>query len=1041
MVSPCESGYYCKNVKKQKGLVGDKMITFIICVNEKNEKDLKGCIESIEKNPFNNSEIYIYDNRNTDKEINRDDEEDTDQKEDTLLDVDYTVLKKDAGSIGEIFSQICTKSEGEYIQILSAGDRVSADWIYAIDKHAGADVITGPQIYRGNTGEFIYNLSAEKTFDNKTTKEDVLRFFFRSGGEDRYVREMNNKAIKKSVFEKVLRNIKNIREDNCFLFWYMCYECLMLAEKIAFAESAFVSFAMANDSSLFENEVKTVLTDEKQLLELMENTRPVMLFQDDKAVWKEDWIRNIRNCLMAYHGEDADLQEKIQDVFGIKLKGKNGSGYFESLITPVDNSHYYLCDIKRAIADSRYEYIGFDIFDTLIERPFWEPTDLFKLLNKKFNQLLNKRTVIDFSLIRKEGEQNCREYYHALRPSNEDVLLDEIYDYISDNYGIDRQITDELKQYEIYLEKKYCSARKIGKLLFDWAKYCKKEICIVSDMYLPKKVIEDILSAAGYQNYTKLYLSNEIGISKYSGNLYKYVLADQKIEPKQMCFMGDNYGVDVMNAEKAGLKAFHIPKATDMFRGINGAIYSGEFYKKIYEPNGTIIDQNTVLKFLGIRCMMAVTANHYFGDPFVTVNRQSDFNADGSFIGYYCAGMFLFSEASWLLKEGTERGISTIHFVARDGYFVKKAYDLIASAYEEAAKSNYLFFSRKAVAPLYLAEPEGIYELFLPPHILNNTPLNIIKSLHVVVKKNIDAETVLQEHEIIPFKKFASLGEFYRFADVFIKELYDPEAALEYREMLFRYFSNLVGKNDVIFDVGYSGRMETALTKLLGYPVNSYYFHEHEPWALDRKSKIGFTIQSFYGFKPCSAFVLREQVFTPAQPSCVGFEETNDQVSPVFGTYKASYKEEFILGNIQKNALAFVADMVNIFTDDITEIQFNRFDACLPFEYFMHYAKKFDRMIMAAVDFEDEFGTNEVLSICDYWDKEQKNYKLNWNHESAVSNQERQKMKEEIRQEVFREEGIFQDGVFMKLFHKTNKMFPVGSKRREFVKKLAKGMK
>ena len=91
--------------------------------------------------------------------------------------------------------------------------------------------------------------------------------------------------------------------------------------------------------------------------------------------------------------------------------------------------------------------------------------------------------------------------------------------------------------------------------------------------------------------------------------------------------------------------------------------------------------------------------------------------------------MFLFSEAMWLIGEGRKNGLDTIHFVARDGYYVKRAYDLISSKIENTAKSNYLYFSRKAVVPLYLSEPEGIYEIFLPPHILSNTPLSVIKSL------------------------------------------------------------------------------------------------------------------------------------------------------------------------------------------------------------------------------------------------------------------------------------------------------------------------
>lgn len=993
-------------------------ISFIIMIDDSNVDSLKECIYSIKNMPKENYRIFICDNRKV-------------KGENKLFD-EYKKYVVGSGVV-DCLKKICSQANSEYVQILTAGDRVSIDWGYEIEKNDKFDVIISSQIYRGTNGEFIYNLSSDGVFENENAIDDILKFYFLSGGEDRYVREIDNKAFSREIILKALDNIQNT--TNIFVNWEIVLNALLLSRKIIFAKNSYVSYDLTNDRKIFAQDSKRTLLDASEFLDAIKNKAPIELRQ--KAdIWIDDWLRNLIRCLEAYHTDHNVIKENVKEIFERDIKEKNGNGYFESLITPIGYSYKYLDEIKQKIASEGVQYVGFDIFDTLIERPFWEPVDLFKFLNKKFNELIGKKTVIDFSLIRKEGEQNCRRYYHEIRPSNEDVTISEIYDFISEQYGFDKKITDEICKYEIQLEKKFCSARKIGTILYDWALYCEKKIVIISDMYLDKKIIEDILQNAGYKNYEKLYLSNDIGVSKYSGNLYRYVLDDMQISSEDICFMGDNYGVDFLNPQKLGIKAFHIPKATELFQGLNGAIYTGDFYKNIYDQKGIIIDSGTVLKFIGIRCMMAVVANKIFGNPFVTINRDSDFNADGKFIGYYCAGMFLFSEAMWLIGEGRKNGLDTIHFVARDGYYVKRAYDLISSKIENTAKSNYLYFSRKAVVPLYLSEPEGIYEIFLPPHILSNTPLSVIKSLKSVTKQNIDVEEVLRKNNIVPFKKFASLNEYYRFAHIYTRELYDVVAAKKYKELLRNYFGNLVGNNDAIYDVGYSGRMETALTKLLGYPVNSYYFHEHEPWALQRKEEIGFNIDTFYGFKPCSAFVLREQIFTPAQPSCVGFTEEEGNIKPEFGTYKASYKEEFILGNIQRNAIRFVDDMVSIFDDDILQIQFNRFDACIPFEYYMHFAKDFDRKVMLAVDFEDEFGTNEILSICDYWDKEQKAFGLYLNQPQKINEQDVLALKEQLRLEIYAEEGVFKDGTFMKMYKKINRVFPIGSRRRELIKKI-----
>lgn len=67
------------------------------------------------------------------------------------------------------------------MQILTAGDRVSIDWLYDIEKNEHSDIIIGSQIYRGSTGEFIYNLSSEGVFKNENTIDDVLKFYFCQG--------------------------------------------------------------------------------------------------------------------------------------------------------------------------------------------------------------------------------------------------------------------------------------------------------------------------------------------------------------------------------------------------------------------------------------------------------------------------------------------------------------------------------------------------------------------------------------------------------------------------------------------------------------------------------------------------------------------------------------------------------------------------------------------------------------------------------------------------------------------------------------------
>ncbi len=1028
-----------------------RVYTFFIYWQLMEKQELINCINSVLKIESGEREIiYVVDLNITAME---DDvvakERETSIKECFKeLKINYCKIKNEKEIIETAVKR--NVNENMFFTFLDEFDRISVSWFYEMDKiEESVPLVINRLVYRKeNESIFKYNLSLCEISEVDGI-QDLTRHYFLSGGEDRFLTSYSNKSISYTYFRQLVKQVTT-NGEKCAdsLYPYV----ILNVKDFYFNKNCSVVYGMGKESLIYgKKDWESVIEKFDKRIKKYESYSKGIV--NIKECIKE-WYKTIRYRLGVYHpnnSEEIDL--KIDEICHIKLESMKNEPYFESLITDFSYSYFYFESIFLAISKPECEYIGFDIFDTLIERPFWEPVDLFYLLNKKYNELVGRKTVVDFSLIRKNGEEGCRGYQLSINPLNEDVTIDQIYDYICIHYGIAREVADQLKEYEIELEKRYCLGREIGKVLYDIACYFKKKILIISDMYLPEEVLAEILHKNGFNGFKKLYVSNKMGLSKYSGTLFKYVLKDNNIKrPESMCFIGDNYLVDILKAQNFGIRTFHVPKATDIFMGINQAIKSGNFFKAIYEPNGGIIDQGTVLKFFGIRCMMAVVANKFYGNPFVEINPSSDFDADPKLVGYYCAGQFLFSEAKWLLDESSKRNIGTIHFVARDGYYVKEAYDRLKKYFNGAA-SDYMYLSRKAIAPLYMANKEGIYELFLPPHILNNTPYSVSKLLAKVLKDNVDIKKVLLENGIAPEKKFSSLNSFYIFAKFFTDRLFDQEKADEYAKMLKDYFEKYIAPNDVIFDVGYSGRMENALTKLLGYPVNSCYFHEHEPWAVMRKQYQEFSIDSFYSFKPCSAFVLREQIFTPMQPSCTGLEPDKDgNIVPSFAENNVKYKEELILGIIQKYGIKFVEDIISIFSEDLNQLIFNYFDACIPFEYYMHYAKPFDQKIMKAVEFEDEFGTGDTISLYDYWIKEQDTFRLRKNisivnksngdmlsERNMNSDIDYDTIREQIRKEVYEQEGVFKDGCFMRLYRKFNTMFPLNSKRRQFVKRILGG--
>ena len=121
--------------------------------------------------------------------------------------------------------------------------------------------------------------------------------------------------------------------------------------------------------------------------------------------------------------------------------------------------------IKEAIRKA--EYVSFDIYDTLIVRSFWNPTDLFYLLEKKFESVYDG--YIGFRELRMNGEDLLRKQIKKSDTLCEDVTLTEIYEFISEFYNIEESLCDRSKQSEIELELQCSKMRKSGVDLLQYA--------------------------------------------------------------------------------------------------------------------------------------------------------------------------------------------------------------------------------------------------------------------------------------------------------------------------------------------------------------------------------------------------------------------------------------------------------------------------------------------------------------------------------------------------------------------------------------------
>lgn len=180
------------------------------------------------------------------------------------------------------------------------------------------------------------------------------------------------------------------------------------------------------------------------------------------------------------------------------------------------------------------------MFDTLIERKCGRPENVFKLLEKELE-------VTDFAKRRILAERKAR-----AQSNKEEITLDEIYESFD---GLSPDQTKRYKQTECECEIAQATIKEKGKHLYDYAVTAGKKVLIISDMYMPREFIEKLLESNGYTEYTKCYVSSEIGLRKKTGRLYQYIQREQSINTRGWLHVGDDIIIDGVGATKAGIRS------------------------------------------------------------------------------------------------------------------------------------------------------------------------------------------------------------------------------------------------------------------------------------------------------------------------------------------------------------------------------------------------------------------------------------------------------------------------------------------------------
>lgn len=294
------------------------------------------------------------------------------------------------------------------------------------------------------------------------------------------------------------------------------------------------------------------------------------------------------------------------------------------------------------------DVISVDLFDTLVMRRVLFSQDVIELVNRRLLQ--NNIVIVDFCQKRIQSE---KELACFSEPS-----LKEIYAHLLENEDGDINISAEkLAETEYIVDCGTLVPRNQMLEIISEFYDIGKKVYIVSDTYYTKSQLKEILKNCGFSKYTDILASCEYKTRK-SGRLFDCLKS--KIKGLKCIHIGDDKRSDVESAEANGLSAFGIYSA--------GELLEMTGYLGLYEETDNLTS----------RIKIGLLISHLFNSPFQFEHNRNKLSVSSDYdIGYMFAAPVISDFVLWLYGKIKETDTDNIWFGARDGYLIKKLYDIL----------------------------------------------------------------------------------------------------------------------------------------------------------------------------------------------------------------------------------------------------------------------------------------------------------------------------------------------------------------------------
>lgn len=514
---------------------------------------------------------------------------------------------------------------------------------------------------------------------------------------------------------------------------------------------------------------------------------------------------------------------------------------------------------KYLAASKNVQYVSFDMFDTLVKRNVTTCEEIFLIVSMIFENKFQKQ-IPEFPVDRKEAEIRCWK-----KTKQGFFNLDNIYKILEKKYS--KEDLCILKALEIKVELTLIQPNFMMKGIWEDAIKHHK-VLITSDMYLDELLLQKMLSKCAYSGYEKLYVSSIQKAYKADGSLFELVKKD--CGNKKILHIGDNLKGDYIKAKQNKLKAIWLTDHT-----------TPSYYSK----------KN--IKCLGDSLVYAMISNHS------SKNFWHDF-------GFCFLGPFITAYSQWLYEQLTKREIRKVIFLSRDGYILKKAFDIFNK--NDQITSEYMYISRKSSIIPNLSEAKCIKDMlnYIKPR-RSEKFSEILNRLGIKFSDK-EKDFMIKRKDLMDGKYDDLLSKYYRQI---------KNESKKQRGALKQYCENLFDKNEIaIVDIGWNGSIQDNLQAFLNSEnINSNLTGFYIGLINEAdQHKVSFMKKNF-GFDSNIIPFTRgafESLFTANHPSVNGYTKNKTKViieySSIHSTYKTRQKIEFL----QMAAQKFVQDYMDL---------------------------------------------------------------------------------------------------------------------------------